>query len=542
MSDPSQLVILPISFPPGLNRMSTRAAVGMGWYDSHLIRWVQGRLRPISGWELMDLPDLGSPIRALHVWSDNAGSVRLGILCETKLFVLEGPDVTGAGDILRDVTPSDGIKAPPRLRQGGYGNDKYGAGTTPPGNFPNIYGMGQRNYRTDYRSVGEVWRLANWGDDLIAMASPDGRLLRWKPGPDDPDVGPNLAAAVPNAPLGNRTFIVTAERHVMIFAMDGQVNKFGWCSQENIDDWDFASTTNTAGFYTIEPASRIVDAVAAAYSIVFWTVQGAYAVQYKALPYVYTYSYLGQQTAPLSAQSAVAYSGTVMWPAADGFWRFDGSQIQSVPCPILDWFQEQYDPISTRAHMAGWFNGSFSEIWWCFPSTGSMNENDTLIVYNFRESWWSIGKLKRTCGIPGTSNSYPLMASAGQIYRHEKGHFYPGADELPWIRSGAFGLEKGTVIATTRQLIVDTDADLDAVSYEIIATRGRFQGTPEYSGGPRTPATRRYLRAPITDQGKIDYRITGRDFSVKMQMLTSKPWTFGQGLVMVTPRGRRAGI
>jgi hypothetical protein len=62
----------------------------------------------------------------------------------------------------------------------------------------------------------------------------------------------------------------------MLFAMDGQVNKFGWCSQENIDDWDFTSTVNTAGFYTIEPASWIVDAVAASYAIIFWTVQGTY--------------------------------------------------------------------------------------------------------------------------------------------------------------------------------------------------------------------------------------------------------------------------
>jgi hypothetical protein len=186
MTDPGQLATLPIAFPPGLNRTNTRFAVGQNWYDSHLMRWVQGRMRPIGGWELMDLPDLGSPIRAMHVWVDNAGAIRLAILCETKLYVLEGPDVTGAGDILRDITPAGGIKAPPRLRQGGYGNDKYGANPTPPGNFPNIYGMGQRNYRTDYRSVGEVWRLANWGDDLLAMASPDGRLLRWQPGPDDP--------------------------------------------------------------------------------------------------------------------------------------------------------------------------------------------------------------------------------------------------------------------------------------------------------------------------------------------------------------------
>ena len=53
------------------------------------------------------------------------------------------------------------------------------------------------------------------------MASSDGRLLRWIPGPPTEPEGPNLAKPVENAPIGNRTFIVTAERHVMLFAMDG---------------------------------------------------------------------------------------------------------------------------------------------------------------------------------------------------------------------------------------------------------------------------------------------------------------------------------
>ena len=89
----------------------------------------------------------------------------------------------------------------------------------------------------------------------------------------------NAAKPVKNAPVGNRTFVVTAERHVMLFGPDGVANHFGWCSQEDIEDWNFASVENTAGFYAIEPASRIINAMAAQYSIIFWTVQGAYTVE-----------------------------------------------------------------------------------------------------------------------------------------------------------------------------------------------------------------------------------------------------------------------
>jgi len=570
---PGQLLTLPIAFPPGLNRTSTAAGVGSGssgnWFDSHLIRWVQGRMRPIGGWELLDLAAFGSPVRAMHAWVDSAGLVRVAFLCETELWVLEGPDVPGTGDVLRNITPVPGITPPPKLKQGGYGNDKYGGhppdkpGETPPGNFPNIYGSGQRNLREDYRSIGEIWRLANWGDHLIAMASSDGRLLRWIPGADPGGGVRNIAVPVPNAPISNRTFVVTAERHVMLFAMGGKLNRFGWCSQEAIEDWDFASTLNTAGFYDIEPASRIIDAVGAAYSLIFWTIDGSYVVSYRGLPYVYAYAYLGQQSAPLSGQAAVAYSGTVMWPASDGFWRFDGSQIQYVACPILDWFQQGYDLVATRAHMAGWFNGTFSEIWWCFPRKPGFGEkvaaeNNTLIVYNVQEKWWSIGKLKRSCGIPGTHIGYPLMASygdvpggAGYVWRHEKGHYYPGADspELPWIRSAFINLDGGPTLVTTKQVLIDIDADLDAISLQLFATKGRFDHAPEYTKGPKIAAQRATIAQRIanrndglhTQQGKIDYRITGRDFAVKLQMIGSKPWTFGQGLITLAPRGRRGG-
>jgi hypothetical protein len=538
---------IPITFAPGVVRTSTPAGAGAQWYDSHLMRWVLGRMRPIGGWERMDLPPFPSKIRAMHVWTDLNGQERTAIFCETHLFVLEGPDVPGNADQFHDITPTGGIIAPPNNAIGGYGDDPYGANPATvevPPFVPNTYGT-PRRARRDRRRLGEIWKLGNFGEDLVAMSSADGRLLRWKPHPTG-----TLAIPVPTAPTGNRTFVITAERHVMLFGMGGEVNKFGWCDQENIDDWDFMSQENTAGFYSVEPANRIVCAMQAQYAIIFWTTSGAYVVEYKALPYIYTYSYLGQYTAPISGLAPAVYSGTVMWPSLDGFWRFDGSQIQQVQCPVLDWFQETSDDTQTRLYMAGWLNGVNSEIWWCFPRKPEGNEpaareNNTLIVYNFREQWWSIGKLARTCGIAGMSLGYPLMASVDTVYRHEKGHVYPDPDpnfELPWIRSGAIGLSGGINMATTKQILVDTDAELDAVSYQLFATKGRYQDAPERTKGPKLPATRRTHTLDVRNQqGKIDYRLTGRDFSIKMQTMGQKSWTFGTGQVIVTSRGKRGG-
>jgi len=96
-------------------------------------------------------------------------------------------------------------------------------------------------------------------------------------------------------------------------------------------------------------------------------------------------------------------------------------------------------------------------------------------------------------------------------------------------------------MATTKQILVDTDAELDAVSYQLFATKGRYKDAPERTLGPRIPATRRNdaTGALRNQQGKIDYRITGRDFSVRMQSVGQKMWSFGTGQVIITPRGKR---
>ena len=516
---------VPIAIKPGINRTSTEAGIGLGWYEGHLVRWVSGRLRPILGWEKASLPEPFplSPIRALHVWLDQAGQERLGILCEQHLYTLTASELV-------ERTPAGGIEGPgSTVLPGGYGGEAYGI---------KEYGT-FREPVPNLRSVGHSYTLTNWGEDLLAMTSADGRLIRWQAEFDS--IAEPITAVTPAGyhPIG-RTFVVTPERHVMIFGLDGKTNKFGWCSQEDITDWDFTSLTNSAGFYEIEPASTILSAIVTRYATIFWTPQGAYVTTYKALPYIYSYEFLGAFAGPLAPNAAVAYGSNVIWPASDGFWMFDGSSIRQVACPILDWFQQTYDISNARFRLAGWFNGAASEVWWSFPSFGQP-ENDTLIIYNFEERWWSMGRLGRSCGYPGTMTSSPVMATVDAVYRHERGLVYgddlpqdperpEGYPMLPWIRSGAINITKGTSMATVRQLLVDTDAPRDAVEYQLFATKGRYTDAAERVGPSKLPRI----------DGKIDYRISGRDIFLKMKSARDGvTWSFGEGQVLVAARGRK---
>ncbi len=535
MQDP-----VPLSFPPGLFETSTKAGMAGKWHDGHLIRWVEGRLRPFLGWERVGFQGsvtIASPIRALHFWVDNLGIERVGILCERHLYIYTG----GSGGTLADISPTPALGGPDSVQSfGGYGVDAYDTGTYD----------GPRTLRTDRLRVGHIWKLANFGEDLLAMTSPDGRLLKWTPGTP-------AAVVVPGAPIANRTFVVTPERHVMLFGMGGAYARFGWCSQENLTDWDFASATNTAGYYDIQPASRMLAAETVRGAVIFWTVQGAFVVSYRGLPYIYTYDYLGAYLGPLAPDAAAVYPGGVIWPAADGFWSFDGNAIRQVKCTLLDWFQQTYDFEMTRMNMTGFFNGQTSELWWSFPSQRYITGvdgvvkrepnpvNDFTLVYNFEEGWWTKAQIGRTAGCPGTMVYYPYMANGTQLYMHEKGNFYAAEDirldphqdppdpdrrNLPWVRSGAVNIGTGKQMATTKQIWIDTDAPFDAVGYELFAIKGRYSQEPRSKGLkiPRVP-------------GKVDYRITGRDFFIKLQSLKDGvTWTHGQSHLLLSPRGRNA--
>lgn len=274
------------------------------------------------------------------------------------------------------------------------------------------------------------------------------------------------------------------------------------------------------------------------YVILFWTIQGAYSISYKGLPYIYTYEYVGTSSAPISGMVPVVYAGNVVWPAQDGFWMFNGNSIGPLPCTLLDWWQDVRDNRETRRHMASVYNGAQSELWFFFPVQGA-SENTHVMIYNFDEGWWSKAEMSRSCGFPGNITNYPFMGSIRRLYRHEFGNTYPDLPNdpaeptqplLPYIVSGAINLEEGSQLMTTRQFLLDTDADLDAVELQIYALKGRHKGAVIRTKGLKRPRT----------QGKIDYRLTGRDFVLRLRSSALlKPWTFGQGKLLLGARGRR---
>jgi hypothetical protein len=483
--------------------------------------------------------------------------------------------MTSGGD-LDDITPVDGILGPGDPIKGGYGdNIYYGAGgglatpdnllpdlgypdpippgtpptpypgPLPPANDPGAtsplytdpYGYGRQRIDKSAAAkvIGPAYSLDNFGDDLLAMTSTDRRLLVWTPGP----IGATRAAEIVTtdlthpAPKG-RFFVVTPERHVMIFWDSLKFNQFAWCAQENIKDWTYTDQTNSAGFYEMEPAAPFVSAVVTRYGVLAFTVTAAYFITYQGSPYFYTYDFLGHYNAPVSYGSLTALANTAIWYASDGFWQFDGTRVSPLDCPLLDFIQRRIDPAFLYRRTISVYIGTQSECWIFFTSRGKV-ENDFYVVYNFDEQWWSMGFLGRTCGTPGSALTYPIMSDGDYLYYHEKGRFYGQTDVLlPYAQTGAINMANGAYQVTARQGIVDTRAPAEDVLFYITAKRDRISDGTTVIDTESNLAIRR-------EGGKLDFRATGRDLILRIQSARngSEPWTFGQFLTKVFKRGQR---
>jgi hypothetical protein len=529
-----------ITIPPGVYRRGSEAEVTSGrWYMANLVRWIEGVLRPIAGWEKVVLSGLvASPIRAMHQWTSKDGILRTALLCEGHLYVLEG-------NALLDISPVPPIVPPyGNLEVGGFGDDPYygaGGGLANPGNLlpanpgpiapiyhdPTGYGT-ERGPQPERVLIGAAFTLDNWGEDLLAMVSTDGRLLRWKPS-DPPGT---KASAVTNAPTGNRTFAVTQERHVQIFQSGGDFAAWAWCDQEDIENWNFTDITSMAGYYYIEPAEPIIAAKAFRFGTAIFTPTRLYMARYLALPYIYSQDYIGVHAMPLTAQSIVGLSDSLIWPSLDGFWEFNGTTVAPIDCDVLDWFQRNINARYATVRTSGMFLGNQTECWWFFPSQ-EQRENDRYVVYNPQEKWWTIGRLTRTCGVAGSTLSYPYMSDGLNVYRHEYGRFYYDAPELPYAQSGALQIADGDRRLTITRGIVDTRAPAGDVLFSFNTKAHRIMnGTPPVlTKGPYR----------VREDGKLDLRVTGRDITMRISSARNgvEPWTFGKMLLQIAQRGRR---
>jgi hypothetical protein len=443
----------------------------------------------------------------MHRWMTNAGVMITAYLCEQHLYV-------DMGEALINITPVDGIAAPSGANAG-YGDNKYNFGQ---------YGT-PRPGQSRLINFTPVYTLDNWGDFLRAMTSTDGRLLHW-----DPATPSTVAVAVTDAPINNRTFVVTPERHIMLFGMAGVGDEFGWCDEEDDSNWLFADITSKAGKYNIEPSSPIVAVKQFYGGIIMFTMNAVYIVKHSGMPYIYGYYEVGKAPTPISAASLAETPDGVMWPSTEGFWMFTGSTIVAVPCDIWDWIKKSMDLAGSafQAYTINMFNRS--ELWWSFVGNETEQFNNSRIaVYDYRSKWWSMGRVGRSCGFTYGSDPYPICSDGTKVYKHGLVYNYPGA-EMPWIETFTMNLNEGADMVTLNEVQPEIIGDRDILRFSLFKQFDRTKQETE----------KKTLDRRVFADGRVQFRETAKDFRMRIQVVGPGYWSVGPMLIDAKQRGKKS--
>lgn len=424
------MALVPIKIPAGVYRNGTEYQSAGRWYDSNLVRWFENTLRPWGGWRKRSTSQMTGVSRGMLTWRTNSDERYIAAGTPTKLYAMS------EGGVLKDITPTtftSGITD--ATLKTGYGYGTYGS---------SAYGVA----RPDLGAIipATTWSMDSWGEYLVACSSADGQLLEWQLG----FTTPTKAVAITNAPTSCAAVMTTAERFVFGLGASGNPRKVSWCDQENNTVWT-PSATNQAGDFEINSVGSLKCGKRVRGINLLFTDVDVHAATYIGLPYVYSFEKAGSGCGVISSQAVAAIDTAAIWMSKSGFWVYDG-YVKPLVSDVGDYiFQNINYNQSSKVYAV--HNSKYGEIIWFYPSSQS-NENDSYVVYNYREAHWAIGTLSRTAGTDRGVFVNPLMISSdGYIYEHEVGFAYDSA--VPYAESGPYEIGNGDNIVSVRRVIPD---------------------------------------------------------------------------------------
>ena len=494
------MALIPLQVPPGVYRNGTDYQSAGRWYDANLVRWYEKTLRPIGGWRKRSSNTVTGSARGLLTWRDNDGDRWIGIGTHSGLYVM---NQTGT---VQDITPtgftSGNADAVAKL---GYGYQTYG-------NF--AYGVARPD--TTSLDPATTWSLDTWGEYLVGCSSTDGKLYEWQLD----FATPTVAAAIANAPTGCNAILSTSERFIFALGAGGNPRKVQWCDQENNTDWT-PSTTNQAGDFELSTPGNLLAGKRVRGLHLLWTDVDCHTAAYVGQPFVYGFEKIGSGCGLISSQSVAVVSDAVaIWMSRSGFWMYDG-YVKPLPSDVGDYVYRNIN-IGQQSKVYAVHNSAFGEVWWFYPSAGSV-EVDSYVTYNYRENHWNIGTLSRTCGTDRGVYSKPLMVSSdGYVYEHEVGFDYDSA--TVFAESGAFQIGTGDQIMNVRELIPDelTQGDVTV----------KFK-TRYYPNGDESTFGAYSMANPTS------VRFSGRQVAMRIEMASNDDWRVGTMRIDAVAGGRR---
>jgi hypothetical protein len=465
-----KMPLIPINPPPGMYKNGTPYTRKFRWEDGNLVRWHDGAVRPIGGWQrrqsggtdiaaLVADPTLAA-VRDIFSWRDNNQNANTVFGSNLALYYMSAngtvTDITYSGYAALNSTKDASTVA-------GYGQNDYGDGA---------YGAGN-NLNGAEPNPPDRWYFDNFGEVLLTGARNNGAVQELDL------IGPTLSA-VTNAPSGIQDLVVTNQRQVMVIGGGGQPRRLQASDIENRTSWTPA-IANQAIDRTIPGTGKLLRCINVLRQTLILGETDAHVARYIGPPYVYSVDLAGDNCGPLAAEAVASTEKFAVWWGDRNFWLFDGS-VQHVECTVIDFLYDDID-LNQASKICCFANTGFTEVWWLYQSKSSTTtEVDSYVAWDYRENHWSTGRINRTAGQDKGVLQTPLMVNAdGEIYNHELDGVIPLGEGNIFVETGAIELSNGEQNVAVRYLYPDNQDQQD-VTFELITRQ--FPNATEYTYGP----------------------------------------------------------
>jgi len=493
------MALIPLDLPAGIYRNGTDLQGSGRWRDANLVRWHDNTLRPIGGWRTRSPNAANAKIRGMHTWMDNLSARYIAAGTYNKLYYYN------SGGVLADITPAGLTVGDENATNPiGFGNSYYG-----------VERFGVPRQETLLTVPATSWSLQSWGQSLIACSNADGKIYEWALN------GATPAALIANAPVGNRSVVVTDERFLMALGAGGNPRNLAWSDREDNTVWT-AAATNEAGSIELQTDGRIQCGVKVQGQTLILTDTDAHAATYSGPPYVFGIERVGTSCGIASSAAVSVVDIGAMWMGRRSFYIYTGGSVTEIDCDVGDYVFSNINH-SQISKVFSVSNKAFGEVWWFYPS-GSSNENDRYVVFNYNDKTWSIGLMDRTSGVDASAYRQPLMASATtyKIYEHEIGFNYDGVE--PFAESGPISIGDGENVMSVTKMIPDekTQGDVDATF------KTRFY-----------PNDLERTYGPFNMANPTSLRFTGRQIRIRIEGVSANDWRVGINRLEVKQGGKR---
>lgn len=491
------MAFMTFELPPGLSSRGTQYQNKGRWKISSFVRWYEGAMKAIGGWGARITSAITGKGRSMIVWRGQ-GTRFFAVGTESNLYAAS-PSLTAMVDITPvGFTPGHADAA----TGGGYGVGYYGVGT---------YGT-PRTDTTVLAFEASMWTLDTFGDYLVGCMADDSNVYEWQL-----DITtPTKAAVVSGSPTG-KAVVTTPEGFLVVLGAGGDNRKLQWSDRRDNTVWT-PTATNQAGDYDIETQGQLMCGRRTRSSTLIWTDLDVYAMNYLGLPYVYDVQRVGENAGIISRGAHAAADGRVFWWGPNGFCMWDGAAVQPMSCDVYDATIGDLN-FTQRSKISAFTVSEFGEVWWCFPSSAS-TENDMVVVFNYKEGHWALHEISRLSGFDRGIYNYPMAVSAdGYVYEHEKGSTW---DSTPYAESNPVELGEGDRRMIVTGIIFDETTQGDVTAY--VKTRN-FNNDAETTWGP--------YNAP----NPVSTRIQGRAHRLRVEFNAVGNW--GAPRFDIVPGGRR---